>query len=463
MQATDNKREIDIILQLLDAIRSLQRSIESGRSGFDNALAEYAKQADNELSRAFGHVIEEMMAGVPRREALNNMALHINTPSIKIFVDAVIRADTEGISIRKTLQEQYDIMRHFLWQLREGSEFPEVLGPLTALQTDPTVRDIIVDAPDRVYVMRDDANYEWEDTDVTFDSAESLLSMIDIVFDNAKQRLGPGQSVGEIRLPDGSHMIAVLPPTAVDSPYLAIRKGHTAPSITWENLVAWEAISTEARDFILARLRDDVGASLLITGDAFSGKAAFTRLVAKSVPAHRRVIVVACASDMQVEHPRRIYLETGDPSCLSIGELLDVAAKLRPNWLVIPEMNGGEMFRAVQLMGGRYKAITDVTAFSPEEALSKVEALCLAANPGAGLGEIRTLVAAAFGFIIHLQSHALPDYRRKVTRIVEVRGIEHDRYVLQPLFTYDETQGKLLSTKAYATWEEESARRFTQG
>jgi pilus assembly protein CpaF len=345
----------------------------------------------------------------------------------------------------------------------DAYSFPEVLGPLAALQADPTVRDIMVDAPDRVYVMRDDANYEWEDTDVAFDSIEALRGVIDAVFAASGQWLGPDRSVGEIRLPDGSHMIAVLPPTAVEGPYLAIRKGHRAPSITWENTVAWGAISEEARDFLLDRLRDDVGRSILVTGNAFSGKSAFARLMAKSIPDHRRVIVVASASDMQVEHPRRIYLEPGGPGLMSTGDLLDVAAKLKPDWLVLPEMNGTEAFRAVQLMSGPFKAITEVTTLSPEEALSQVEALCLTANPGAGLGEIRTLVASAIGFVVHLQSHALPDYRRKVTRIVEVRGIEHDRYVLQPLFAYDEEQGTLLPTAAREAWEAEAGQRITGG
>ena len=88
---------------------------------------------------------------------------------------------------------------------------------------------------------------------------------------------------------------------------------------------------------------------------------------------------------------------------------------------------------------------------APEEALSRLEALCLTANPGSGLSEIRTLVASAVNLIVHLTSRTPPDDRRKVTRIVEVRGIEHDRYILQPLFTYDEEQGRLLPTRAYET------------
>lgn len=76
--------------------------------------------------------------------------------------------------------------------------------------------------------------------------------------------------------------------------------------------------------------------------------------------------------------------------------------------------------------------------------------------------QITVLIACAVNSVVHLQSHALPDYRRKITRIVEVRGVEHDRYVLQPLFANDEGQGKLLPTRACETWEEDAARRITR-
>ena len=473
-----NERQTRIVRELVDMIATVGDAVWSGRLGFDYAVKEYVEGSDSELSRAMREYVTAMRLGdetarVPdpdessyresvRRETLRSVAKRIDVPEVGLFVQAVIKSQDERLSIGRTLVDQYEENRLRLWHLSMGNEFPAILGPLAPLQADPTIRNIIVDGPDRVYVMRDDSNFEWEDTDVTFDLPDGVRSLADlVVFAPSNQRLGPGKSVGEVRLPDGSHMIAVLPPTAVDNPYLVIRKGMVAPSITWDNIIKWGAISPQARDYLVSRLRADVGCNILVTGNPFSGKSAVTRLVAKSIPERRRVIVVANASDMLVEHPRRIYLEPDGPDHLSVADLLDVAVKLRPDWLVVPEMSGPEAFRAIQLMGGRYKAVTEMTAFSPEEALSRLEALCLTANPGSGLGEIRTLIASAINLIVHMQSHTLPDYRRKITRIVEVRGVEHDRYILQPLFTYDADQARLLPTRAFEAWEEDTARRIT--
>ena len=95
--------------------------------------------------------------------------------------------------------------------------------------------------------------------------------------------------------------------------------------------------------------------------------------------------------------------------------------------------------------------MTTTDAKSPEDALTRLEAMCLMANLGLGLGEIRTLIASALQLIVSHQR--LPDGRRRVMQIVELRGLEDGRYVLQPLFRYDPASDKLEPTGAKPSWE----------
>jgi len=57
----------------------------------------------------------------------------------------------------------------------------------------------------------------------------------------------------------------------------------------------------------------------------------------------------------------------------------------------------------------------DADANSPEDALAWLEAMCLMANLGLGLSEIRGLIAAAFQLITY-QSR-LPDGKRRLIQI----------------------------------------------
>jgi type IV secretory pathway ATPase VirB11/archaellum biosynthesis ATPase len=216
---------------------------------------------------------------------------------------------------------------------------------------------------------------------------------------------------------------------------------------------------TEAHALLLKAL--DYGLSILVTGNKGSGKTSITHLLAESIPADKRVVVVANAFELPIRHPRRIHLEASDATAPSMTNLLGVAAKMRPDWLVMGELQGSEAMRAIQLLSSDYRGISTLYASSPADALTRLEAMCLMAN--LGLSEIRTLIASAVRLITYQQNHTLPDYRRKITRIVEVAGVENGRYVLQPLFNYDVEQGKLEPTSARMGWEERIRQAMTHG
>ena len=73
------------------------------------------------------------------------------------------------------------------------------------------------------------------------------------------------------------------------------------------------------------------------------------------------------------------------------------------------------------------------------------------ANLGLGLDEIRVLIAAAVQ-LITFQRH-MPDGSRKMLEIVELRGVENGRFVLERLFRFDPQLKRLASTGVKASWE----------
>lgn len=118
----NSERRIEILSQLLDAVRSLQSGIDSGRVGFDGAVAEYACQTDNELSHALRVYLDGIRSGATRQEALADVAVRVATPEVQAFVDALVRACTEHISLSATLQSQYAELEQGLRQLRAASQ-----------------------------------------------------------------------------------------------------------------------------------------------------------------------------------------------------------------------------------------------------------------------------------------------------------------------------------------------------
>ncbi len=103
-------RQKDIQRSLPDALDLLTICVEAGL-GFDAAMAKVAEKWDNELSRAFSKVLQEIQLGKIRREALRNMADTMEVQDVTTFIAAVIQADQLGVSIAKVLRIQSNEMR----------------------------------------------------------------------------------------------------------------------------------------------------------------------------------------------------------------------------------------------------------------------------------------------------------------------------------------------------------------
>lgn len=103
-------RKSSIIKSLPDALDLLTVCVEAGL-GFDQALKKVAEKWDDELSRAFARVIQEIQLGKIRREALRDMSNRMEVPDVTSFIAAIIQAETLGVSIGKILRIQSDQMR----------------------------------------------------------------------------------------------------------------------------------------------------------------------------------------------------------------------------------------------------------------------------------------------------------------------------------------------------------------
>ena len=104
------RRQGVIIKAMPDALDLLTVCVEAGL-GFDQAMSQVNVKWDNELSMAFGRVLQELRLGKLRREALRDMAERIEVPEMTSFAAAIIQADQLGVSMAKVLRIQSEQMR----------------------------------------------------------------------------------------------------------------------------------------------------------------------------------------------------------------------------------------------------------------------------------------------------------------------------------------------------------------
>ena len=156
----------------------------------------------------------------------------------------------------------------------DENDILSALGPLAELYRDPTVTDVMVDAPDRVSVEREG---RLEDTTVRFESPEAVRAVIDATL--ALAGVGPSEqeTVGEASLHDGSRIVLVILPTAVGAPNLVISKASARP-LALNEMIGFGVLTQEARDLLESAIRAHT--SLLVAGPAASGKTTMTAALA---------------------------------------------------------------------------------------------------------------------------------------------------------------------------------------
>ena len=318
----------------------------------------------------------------------------------------------------------------------------ELLNPLLE---DPDVIEIMIDGPERVSIEK---NGKIEDTKVRFGSNDEVEEVIKEVLARTGAKLEAGKTLYDVRLSDNSRMMAILSPTSIKGHSVVFRKWMTK-QITWEKLFEYKSLTPEVHDLIQSAINARV--SILVAGGTNSGKTTVANRIVELIPAEERVVAVEQVHELQFDHPRSVFLEAEGIVSVEFNDLLTAGSKMRPDWLIIGELHGAETLHAMQIMGNGHSAISTTHATSAEDALARLETLCLMANLGLGLDDIRQIIASALRLILYQER--LPNGRRKVIQAVELKGIEDGRYILQPLMRYDTETETFEMTGIKPGWE----------
>ncbi|MFN2151168.1 MAG: ATPase, T2SS/T4P/T4SS family, partial [Anaerolineales bacterium] len=237
----------------------------------------------------------------------------------------------------------------------------QALGPLALLYNDPEVNEIMVDAYDKVIV---DRKGKLVDGKVKFTSPEALRAVIDDIFALGGVTLSLEQTSGHIRFPDASRCLAVIPPTAVDGPYLVIRKTHSG-LFSMDQLLEWGSVSSEEYEVLKSALQKRL--NILIAGGTGSGKTTFANVLTDEFPDDERVVVVESVYELQPRVGRFVRLAADSSPDHSMSDLVEVAAKMRPDRLIVGELHGPEAMNVLNIFNMGYDgSLTIIHANNPE-------------------------------------------------------------------------------------------------
>src|ERR1041385_2327789 len=307
-------------------------------------------------------------------------------------------------------------------------------GPLEMLLKDPTISDILVNGPYKVYVER---RGKMEKTDVKFRDNDHLLQIIDRIVSKVGRRVDETSPMVDARLPDGSRVNAVIPPLALDGPSVSIRRFGANP-LKLEDLLNYKAFTPEMAMLLEACIKARL--NIIISGGTGSGKTTLLNTLSSFIPHEERMVTIEDAAELQLQQEHVVRLETRPPNIEGKGavttrDLVRNALRMRPERIIIGECRGGESLDMLQAMNtGHAGSMTTLHANTPRDAQARLETMIMMGGLELPVKAMRQQIASAVDIII--QANRLQGGPRKVTSIVEVMGMEQDIIIMQEVFRY---------------------------
>lgn len=311
------------------------------------------------------------------------------------------------------------------------------LGPIDAFMRDPSISEVMVNAPDEVYFEREGILYL---SDVRFRDHSHIMRVIERIIAPIGRRVDEASPMVDARLPDGSRVNVVIPPVAPKSPTITVRK-FRADKLSMDDLVRAGTITQDMVEFLAACVR--LKMNILISGGTGTGKTTFLNALSAFIPDSERIVTIEDPVEVKLQQPHVVSLEARPANIDGKGEiaqrdLLRNSLRMRPDRIIIGEVRGPEAFDMLNAMNtGHEGSLSTIHANSPRDALARIENMVLMANLDLPDRAIREQMASALHLIVQLARFT--DGVRRVTHVTEVTGMEGQIVTLQDLFRFRQT------------------------
>ncbi|WP_341998551.1 Flp pilus assembly complex ATPase component TadA [Microbacterium sp. LWH7-1.2] len=293
-------------------------------------------------------------------------------------------------------------------------------GPLQAYLDDPTVEEVWINAPDRIFIARGGVP---ERTPLMLTDT-AVRDLVERMLQSSGRRVDLSQPFVDASLPDGSRLHVVIPDITRRHWAVNIRKFLPAYR-DLGRLVAAGSIAPEAATL----LRDAMvaGQSVLVSGATHAGKTTLLGALIAACPPEHRIVTVEETFELAVAAPDLVALQGRQPSLEGTGEvtlrrLVKEALRMRPDRLVVGEVRDAEALDLLLALNTGVPGAATIHANSAREALGKLAALPLLAGRNIDASFVQPAVAASVDLVAHCQRDA--SGARRVVEIVAPVGVD---------------------------------------
>ena len=295
-------------------------------------------------------------------------------------------------------------------------------GPLQPFFDDPSVEELWINEPGRVFVARGGRS---ELTTVMLTDRE-VRDLVERMLRQSGRRLDTSNPFVDAMLPDGSRLHVTIPDItrrhwAVNVRRFVLRPAHVHDLVDAGTLTAQAAAFLEAA--VIA------GLNVLVAGGTQAGKTTLLNALLGCVPGSERIVSCEEVFEIRLTHPDWVPMQTRDASLEGTGEvplrrLVREALRMRPTRLVVGEVRQSEALDLLVAMNSGMPAMATLHANSAREAVTKLCTLPLLAGQNIPGDFVVPTVAGCLDLVVHTATDH--EGRRRIREICALPGRVED-------------------------------------
>ena len=385
------------------------------------------------MTATYGRLADELDRHVRERVRADGVDPQRDPALVRRIAEAVVRAHDER-SLTGAVAALPDAEAMVGELVARISGF----GALQQFLDDPTVEEIWINDPSRVFVARHGRH---ELTNLVLSTAQ-VQELVERMLKASGRRLDRTTPFVDAMLPDGHRLHVVLDGISRGFSAVNIRK-FSLRAARLGDLVELGSLTPRAAAFLEASIR--AGLNVLVSGATQAGKTTMLNCLAAAIPGGDRVVSCEEVFELRFPHPDWVPMQTRQAGLEGTGEirlrdLVKESLRMRPSRIIVGEVRAEEALDLLLALNAGLPGLATLHANSAREALVKLCTLPLLAGENISARFVVPTVASSVDLVVHLGV----DERgvRRVEEIVAVPGrIEAD--VIETATIFERSGGEL--------------------
>ena len=291
-------------------------------------------------------------------------------------------------------------------------------GPLQPFFDDPSIEEIWINAPNKVFVARHGVA---ELTTVALADTE-VRDLVERMLQSSGRRVDLSSPFVDASLPDGSRLHVVIPDVTQKHWAVNVRK-FSSRIRDLMTLVELGSLTNQSAEFLHMSVR--AGANILVSGATQSGKTTMLGALLSAALPSERVVTVEETFELDLAAPDHVAMQCRQPSLEGTGEislrrLIKEALRMRPDRLVVGEVREAESLDLLIALNSGLPGMSSIHANSARDALAKLSTLPLLAGRNIDSAFVVPTVASCIDLVVHCE--IARGGKRRIVEIVAPSG-----------------------------------------